>query len=464
MHVNPSIALPGALLAASLSLAAVEPVVPVPLHAAAAVEEPSPPVEAHEGPRRGAALSLAASEADPRLASVLAEVLARNPALASLRARAAAAAQVAPQARKLPDPMVGVRAWVQTPETDQAELMFEQALPPRGRRAAEADAASREAEALAAEVEARAIELVTRARRAWHEVAWLDASDAVLREERDMLRHFEEMARARYASGEGLQQDAIKIQAEISRVELSLLELASARAELAAELAALRAAPGDAGLAPVALAEAPDVAVDPGLLAGAALEARPELAAASARIAASESRASAARAMGRPELTLGVEYGFMRGEEHGDKTDLLSDGDELALTMRLSLPVRRRAIAAGVEQAVQERLAGVAERASLELEVRRDVSSLAARLGLARRQLELNEGVLSVQAEEALRSAEHAYGTGALGSIDLLDAVRVLYELRLQAARVRADLAILAASLEGACGFPLRAASEGGAS
>ena len=68
---------------------------------------------------------------------------------------------------------------------------------------------------------------------------------------------------------------------------------------------------------------------------------------------------------------------------------------------------------------------------------------------------ELLERVLVIQAEQSLRSAESGYAAGSLSSLDLLDAERVLLDVRTGIERARADHAIALARLEGAIGAPL---------
>ena len=70
-------------------------------------------------------------------------------------------------------------------------------------------------------------------------------------------------------------------------------------------------------------------------------------------------------------------------------------------------------------------------------------------------QVALFERVLLIQAEQSLRSAESGYAAGKLNSLDLLDAERVLLDVRTGIERVRADHAIAHARLEGAIGAPL---------
>ena len=70
-------------------------------------------------------------------------------------------------------------------------------------------------------------------------------------------------------------------------------------------------------------------------------------------------------------------------------------------------------------------------------------------------QMELYDEVLIVQASQSLRSAESAYAAGTADALDLLDAERVLLQVRIAAERARADLDVAVARLEGVIAGPL---------
>ena len=89
----------------------------------------------------------------------------------------------------------------------------------------------------------------------------------------------------------------------------------------------------------------------------------------------------------------------------------------------------------------------------------RSLGELTERLDLTWRQLRLFDDVLVIQAEESLSSAESAYSAGNINALDLLDAERVLLDVRTSTARARADWAITLARLEGAVGRPIDLAS-----
>jgi outer membrane protein TolC len=60
-----------------------------------------------------------------------------------------------------------------------------------------------------------------------------------------------------------------------------------------------------------------------------------------------------------------------------------------------------------------------------------------------------------------LRSAEAGYSAGTLNALDLLDAERVLLDVRTGSLRARADYAIALIRLEGAVGEPLEPGTGG---
>ena len=181
---------------------------------------------------------------DPKLAAVLQEVVDRSPEIAVATARTEAVRQVAPQARALPDPQATLTAFVLPPETrvgpQRATVSLSQRIPGGSKRKLRHQAALEGAASSAAQTEALRLRLITDARRLYHEIGFLDRSAEVLDSDRGILNHFEELARARYAAGQGLQQEVVTIQAEITRIDAKLADTAARRAGRVAALNALR--------------------------------------------------------------------------------------------------------------------------------------------------------------------------------------------------------------------------------
>ena len=150
------------------------------------------------------ATELVRSQTDPKLRLLLQEILHRNPSLAALAAKAAAADQRAPQVKALPDPVVSVTAFLSSPETrvgpQYGTVALSQRFPWFGKLPAREQVELAAAVAARTRVASRRLEIVTEARRLAYELAWLDREEREVRADRETLEHYEELARARYVS------------------------------------------------------------------------------------------------------------------------------------------------------------------------------------------------------------------------------------------------------------------------
>jgi len=409
--------------------------------------------------------AILATVMEPALHAFLEDVLARNPEVAVARARAAAAAQVGPQVRGLPDPMIGADLTTRPSEGFGASdlmLRFEQERPSRKRRRLEVAMADAEADGSRAAVESVRLQLLTEARVAWHELAGIDAENELRRQERETLREMSSLARARQSVGEASLADGLRFSAEVTRIESELVEIEARREEVRARLASLADRSTADPMAARQVDLAPRGTLDLGLLCGLATSGRPELAQADAMTEAARLREESARLGRRTEVTYGAWYEAMGVDASGP----MDDPDEVGFMVRLRLPVHSARIAAAIEQAVQLRLVAGGERRAATLRVEREVREAAARLRRAERERQLVEQVLLVQAEEALKSTLAQYSAGGVEATAVLDAARVMFEAEGLMLRARTDTAVAVALLEAALASPLPepapASSEGG--
>ena len=169
------------------------------------------------------------------------------------------------------------------------------------------------------------------------------------------------------------------------------------------------------------------------------------MARARALIAAAETGVDLAKKESKPDLTLGLGYTLVGGRRDpaGRAMPPPDNGDDiLGVTLGVNLPVWRERIAAGVTEASSRSTAAEDALRAEVAGIDGQLDDLAARLPLIGEQVRLFDRVLATQAEEALRSAESGYAAGSVGALDLLDAERVLLEVRIATARSRADYQI----------------------
>jgi outer membrane protein TolC len=426
-------------------------------------------VTASKEPAVQAADSIVESLQEPDLERLAAEVLSRNPRLAVLTAKARSADQRAPQVRSLPDPMASLTLFLLQPQTrvgpQQASVGISQRFPWFGKLKLKEQAALLEAAAAWTRVESLRLDLVTKTRALYLELQYLNREQRIVAEDQTTLEHYEELAQARYASGVGIGQSVIKIQAEITKSRTRLLDIEERRVALVAEINALRDRPEGTK---VKLGSLTPFAGDlPGFdgIRQAALAGRPELVEAQLLIDAAAARVDLSKKDYRPDFTVGLNYALVgkRDDLAGRINPPEDNGDDiLGLSGGINLPIWRSKLAAGVEEAIQLRLAAEETQRAITAEIDGDLADLARRIPLIAEQLALFDDILTVQAEESLRSAEAAYASGTAGALDLLDAERVLLGVRIAAERARTDLAVAAARLEGVAAASLETLNTNG--
>lgn len=347
--------------------------------------------------------------------------VAQAPQVRALLARQQALRHAEGAAGRLPDPMLGLGyARKRTPmETmPMYDVMLEQPLPRWGERdAARAMAASAtrmgEAE-VAAEVAMLAGDLAMA-------LADLDGLRARVGEgeaEGRRIAGLTSAIDARVASGDAGVLDRLAIDTRRERLRLRLDDLRRQLADREAEIRGHLALRGDAAL-PVFAAPSPD-AIDPARTP-AALDAE-------ARRQEALAGLLEARAMGRPETAIGVRAEREDGDEGNE--------DTVGVTLSISLPVARGAIAAG-EDAAHARLRA-AERTAEAARWRTTTAVESAKRALA--QAERAERLADALLTRAHQEHQTVAAALASGGADLTEALMLhdhLAELRLEVIEAR---------------------------
>ena len=404
---------------------------------------------------------------DERLAELIREALRRSPRVLQAFAEHEAARHRVRQAVAMPDPTVSATEFARTVETrvgpQQRMLSLSQPVPGVGKRAAKGQLAAKAAEVSDEVYRAERAETVLRVKLAYYELGYVDRALAVSDEEQALLGHFEEIARRHYAEGSGLQADALRLQARITRVLHTRQQFRAQRVSLEATLNALRATAADRPVPTVRLPALPKLDLRTGPLAAAGHRARPEIRAALRRIEESEKRAHLARIRHRPDFSVGLTWGNVRAR--GTPADTLpvpgNGKDSYGISASMTLPLFRGKYDAGVREAAERLAAARFAHRDTAAEMEAEIRSISYRIQAIHRQLDLFERALVPQAEQALWSMEAAYSTGIIDVTGLLDVHDTLLDVQLSLARLKADYLIAVAQLERSVGAAI---PEGGQS
>jgi cobalt-zinc-cadmium efflux system outer membrane protein len=383
--------------------------------------------------------------------SLLEFARARHPEFAALRAEAAAAEERIEPAGALPDPMFRTELRDITndgkdadsnllpPRIGSTRYIFSQAVPWFGKR----DLRREVAGAGAGEAQARArggwIDLATRIKLAYVQHHVQLASTRYARENLDLMRRVAEIARTRYGSGFGGQQDALRAQSEIIAMETDLVMLEGESRQTEARLRALLGRPENLRLRPP---EKLRPLPSPAKLEIAALEIRlkannPQLAMDDARITGAEKGRELVERNRYPDLTLGV-----------SPTQVGKRVAEWELMFEINIPLQQESRRAQEREAELNLEAARLRRQGNFNQALAELSESLAGLDVARQVESLLSSGLLPQAELNLNAALAGYENGRIEFTAVLDAHRQLRRARTELTKARGDQQIRVAEIE----------------
>lgn len=275
------------------------------------------------------------------LQSAISIAVQDNPNLAQLQARSEAMAAIPSQVGTLPDPVISFNALnlpvdsfdTRQENMTQLQVGVSQTIPFPGKLALREEAASFEAEAALQNVTEAHWWLQKNVKNTWWQIFYLDRTLQIVDNNQILLRQFIQVARTKYEVGQGLQQDVLLAQLELSKLMDQQLKLEGLRRNTAAQLNALLGRPSNL---PITLPETLDLTL-PKLIAETDLYQQAEnfralLAAKRKVINAAQSRLDLAKKDYFPDFNVGAAY--------GGRDNMLS-GVERAdfLSMKLSMTV-----------------------------------------------------------------------------------------------------------------------------
>jgi outer membrane protein TolC len=218
----------------------------------------------HGGLQQAPAPAQPAATPDPTpLSALLDELRKNNPDVIAARDAARAATYAAPQASSLPDPRVTIQqfnvgnplpfAGYTTSGFAYIGIGASQALPYPGTRGLRGDVARRDADVAQAQVHVTLRDQIERLKTTYARLAYRQATRGILQRDSTLLQQIEQQAQARYASGQGNQQEVLRAQLERTKIlrEISMNRQAAGEAQAELKRIVVRAQ------------DAPDIVAEP---------------------------------------------------------------------------------------------------------------------------------------------------------------------------------------------------------
>ncbi len=392
--------------------------------------------------------------------AAVAAAVRNHPSLAEMRTRYEALSAVPSQVGTLPDPMVSFGAMnfptdtfsrTQEPMT-QLQVGLSQMFPFPGKLALKQAAAEHDAKAAGHSVDEARLQLVRKVKNQWWQLHYMDRALETLEQNHALLNQLIEVARTKYETGKGLQQDVLLAQLELSKLIDQKIELEAIRQQQSIQLNILMDLSPEH---PISITRErgrmlPDVLAEAQLYQVAEV-ARPLLRQMQTKIAAAQSRLDLAKRDYYPDFQVGLAYGDRSGSNMppggGARADFLS------VMVGVQVPIY-----AGRKQskAVSQRgLEVQTSRHELQDEralVRGAIAASVTDYHRARQQLTLFESGIVPQAEQTVKSMLAGYQVSEVDFLNLVRSQMTLFSYELQYWKALSEAQQALAQLEATVG------------
>ena len=368
-----------------------------------------------------------------------------------------AAAEQVPQARSLPDPQFTYSYFVREVETrvgpQRNKLGIMQVFPWLGVIEARTDAAAAAAKAARGRYEAKKLSLFYEVKDAFYEYAYLARAVEIARENLELVKHFEEVARTKYIAVTASHPDVIRAQIELAKVEDQLKTLEDFRRPIAARLNAVLNRQSFAMLPWPSRGQFHKVEINRDRILALLRASNPELQSLELEVAGAKSRVELAKKKFYPNVGVGVDWiqtddALMPGARDSGK-------DPVILMFSMNLPLWRKSYRAAELQAEANMRRARQRKTQTENTIIAHAERAVYDFDDSARKIKLYGDILIPKAEELLNVSETAYKGGTLDFLSLIDAQRTFLEYELNHERAVTDNLQSLAQLEMLAGAEL---------
>ncbi|MHC4174160.1 MAG: TolC family protein [Planctomycetota bacterium] len=359
-----------------------------------------------------------------------------------------AAIEQVPQAEALPDPRFNYGYFIKEVETkvgpQRQKFGIMQVFPWFGKIEARTDAAAASAKAAGKRYEATKLNLFFEVKDAFYEYTYLARAVEIARENLELIKHFEEVARIKYMAMLASHPDVIRAQVELAKIEDVLKTLEDLREPIVARLNAVLNRPSFEMLPWPRRENFRKAEVGRQQMIAMLRQMNPELAALDFEVEAAKHRVELAKKKFWPDIGVGVD-------------SIQTDGgkDPVMLMFTMNLPIWRKSYKAAELQAK----ANVRKKSQQKTQSENTIIARAERVLYdfddSDRKIKLYGDILVPKTEELLGASETAYEAGTVDFLSLIDAQRTLLEFQLRYERGVSDNQQTLAELEMLAGTQL---------
>ncbi|MCK5000364.1 MAG: TolC family protein [Anaerohalosphaera sp.] len=382
---------------------------------------------------------------------------AHNAGLAASYESAVASMQGEDQAKSLPDPQFTYNYFFEQIETkvgpQRQKVGLKQMFPWFGTIDVKRSAARKKAAAAMQRYAAQGLKLTYEVTDAYCEYAYLKFAIDKTSESMELVKHFEEVARTKYAASTAGQSDVIHAQIVLARLDDKLESLKDLRGAMVVKLNSILNRKSDETLPWPDRVKYRPVAINQQEVIGRLLANNPELKSLDLEVAVADEMISLAKKAFYPDITLGVEW-IDTGNAAGNVHD--SGKDAVVGMFAISVPLWTDGYKAGERQSRAAKRMVQAQRVQQENEIITRATKVLYDVKDRSRKVNLYGNTLVPKAEEMLEATEAAYQVGQVDFSTLIESQRQLLDFQLANERAVVETAQRHAELNMLMGVDIR--------
>lgn len=388
--------------------------------------------------------------------ALIEEALEKNPEIKAFEKRWNAFKEIPPQAGSLDDPKLtlGISAlpvdtfrfgdWDMTQKT----ISLSQKFPYPGKLKLRSEIAEHQAEATGLEYEDKKIQIMSAVKEAYYEIFFIDRSIEITEKNKKLLEQLVEIAQVKYSVGNGLQQDVLLAQVELSKIIEDLITLKQKRKAAESRLNTLLYRDPRAPLGKTIDVKKTEFNHTLEELMSRAVEKRPQLASLKALIESAEASYKLAKKEYYPDFNIGLSYGQREGGRNKkgitiDRPDFVSG----FVTINIPLYFRTKQDKK-VAQTIAQKSFAEERFESLKNEIYYQLKSLVADEQKGEKLIKLYEDGILPQAKQSLDSSISGYQVDKVDFLTMLQNWITLFKYENEYYKVLSDYEKTLAKIE----------------
>jgi cobalt-zinc-cadmium efflux system outer membrane protein len=386
--------------------------------------------------------------------------LQRNPEILARERGVEARAQVVPQVTSLPDPMLTDTIYPISDNSVQTaagrvtnSLTLSQKFPWFGKLKLRGEIADRETKIALTQLAETQLKVIEAVKLSYYDIYFNQQAMKITKDSEKALRIlFIPLAEARIRTG-GSQQDVLRAQVELNKVQDQLILLDRQLKMTQADLAKLLATSPRADLKVASLPDLPPLPQELDDLYKVAVAYRPDLQGKLEAVFRDQRKTDLAQLEYFPDVTVGVSWNAITTADA--LAGVANGNDAVGMLFSVNLPIWKDRLRAGVLEAENR----VAESARMYEAARDDtfrfIRKFTVQAQTLEEQINLFRNELIPKADQTLKVSYQDYRVGKLDALQVIDNWLQLLRFRVQLVRLETSLGQTLASLERVVGSQL---------